>query len=162
MLLLLVRHAQAEEQSATKYPDDTVRPLVPKGKKVQARLSKELRRRKLIPDKVFSSPWKRAWQTARILVEETGLPKSARVACEALAGAPDLASIAEEVGAVEADATIALVGHEPWMSELAALLLTGKGDGVQVDYPKSGVMGIEVESLNGEGGSGTLRFFLTP
>jgi len=31
-----------------------------------------------------------------------------------------------------------------------------------VDYPKSGVMGIEVESLNGEGGSGTLRFFLTP
>src|ERR1041384_8414261 len=98
VLLLLVRHAQAEEQSATKYPDDTVRPLVPKGKKVQARLSKELRRRKLIPDKVFSSPWKRAWQTARILVEETGLPKSARVACEALAAAPDLARIAGGVG----------------------------------------------------------------
>src|ERR1043165_2252260 len=106
MLLLLVRHAQAEEQSATKYPDDTVRPLVPKGKKVQARLSKELRRRKLIPDKVFSSPWKRPW--------------------------------------------------------LAALLLTGKADGLHVEYPKSGVMGIEVESLKGEGGSGTLRFFLTP
>jgi len=162
MLLLLVRHAQAAEQSATEYPDDSVRPLVPKGKKAQARISKELRRRKLIPDKVFSSPWKRAWQTARILVEETGLPKSARVASEALAAAPDLARIAEAVGDVAADATIALVGHEPWMGELASLLLTGRSDAVHVDYPKSGVMGIEVEAINGESGSGALRFFLTP
>lgn len=162
MLLLLVRHAQAAEQSATEYPDDTMRPLVPKGKKAQARISKELRRRKLVPDRVFSSPWKRAWQTARILVEETGLPKSARVPCEALAAAPDLAKLAEAVGDVAPEATIALVGHEPWMSELAALLLTGRSDGVHVDYPKSGVMGIEVEALNSENGYGTLRFFLTP
>ncbi len=162
MLLLLVRHAQAAEQSATDYPDDMLRPLVPKGKKAQARISKELRRRKLVPDKVFSSPWKRAWQTARILAEETGLPKSARVACEALAAVPDLARIAEEVGELSPDATIALVGHEPWMGELASLLLTGRSDGLHVDYPKSGVMGIEVEALNSEDGNGTLRLFLTP
>ena len=162
MLLLLVRHAQAAEQSATEYPDDSLRPLVPKGKKAQARISKELRRRKLVPERVFSSPWKRAWQTARILIEETGLPKSARLPCEALAAAPDLARIIEEVGDVGADATIAMVGHEPWMSELAALLLTGRPDGVSVDYPKSGVMGIELPALTAEGGQGTLRFFLTP
>jgi phosphohistidine phosphatase SixA len=84
------------------------------------------------------------------------------VPCEALAAAPDLARIAEAVGDVGAEATIALVGHEPWMSELAALLLTGRSDGVHVDYPKSGVMGIEVEALNSENGNGTLRFFLTP
>jgi len=162
VLVLLIRHAQAAEQSDLEYPDDTLRPLVPKGKKTQARLSKELRRRKLIPDRVFSSPWKRAWQTARILVEETGLPKSARVACEALAAVPDLARIAEEVGDVAADATIALVGHEPWMSELAALLLTGRAEALHVDFPKSGVMGIELEELSADGGNGTLRFFLVP
>ena len=158
MLLLLIRH----EQDETRYPDDSLRPLVPKGKKVQRRMSRELRRRKLIPSRVYSSPWKRAWQTARIVVEETGLPKSARLACAALAAPPDLPAIAAEVGEVGADETIALVGHEPWMSELAALLLTGRSAGLSIDFPKSGVMGIETSELSSETGGGTLRCFLAP
>jgi phosphohistidine phosphatase len=162
MLLLLVRHAQAAEQDEARYPDDSVRPLVPKGRKIQRRVSKELRRRKLIPSRVFSSPWKRAWQTARILVGEVGLPKSARVACQALAAAPDLAALAAELGPVGSDETIALVGHEPWMSELAALLLTGRSASLSVDFPKSGVLGIEIPELAAAAGSGTLRFFLVP
>ena len=165
MLLLLVRHAQAAEQDSTRYPDDALRPLVPKGKKVQARMSKELRRRKLVPTRVFSSPWKRAWQTARILVDETGLAKSARIACESLAAPPDLAAIAAEVsgvGEVGGDEIIALVGHEPWMGELAALLLTGRSDGIRVDFAKSGVMGIETPGLNPEPGAANLQFFLVP
>ena len=171
MLLLLVRHAQAAEQDATRYPDDSLRPLVSKGKKAQARISKELRRRKLIPTRVYSSPWKRAWQTARILLEETGLPKSARIACEPLAAPPDLAAIAAQVGGGSAvgavggvgeDEIIALVGHEPWMSELAALLLTGRAGGLSVAFPKSGVMGIETPALVAEPGAATLRFFLVP
>lgn len=174
MLLLLVRHAQAAEQSATHYPDDTMRPLVPKGRKVQARMSRALRRRELIPSRVYSSPWKRSWQTARVLIEETGLPKAARIACASLAEAPDLAKIAEEVGefgavgavgetgAAGGDEIIALVGHEPWMSELAALLLTGRSGGLGVDFPKSGVMGIETPGLLAEPGAATLRFFLVP
>lgn len=161
MLLLLVRHAQAAEQDATRYPDDSLRPLVPKGRKAQARQSKELQRRKLIPARVYSSPWKRAWQTARILVEETGLPKRSRIACESLAQAPDLAAIAAEVGDSGAEETIALVGHEPWMSELAALLLAGESGRLSVDFPKSGVMGIETPGI-AEAGAGTLRFFLVP
>lgn len=162
MLLLLVRHAQAAEQNTTLYPDDSLRPLVPKGKKIQARMSEQLRRRKLIPARVFSSPWKRAWQTARILLEETRLPKSARIACGSLAAPPDLATLAAEVGEVGPDETIALVGHEPWMSELAALLLTGRSEGLSVDFPKSGVMGIETPGLAAGAGAATLRFFLVP
>jgi phosphohistidine phosphatase len=162
MLLLLIRHAQAAEQDEARYPDDSLRPLVAKGKKIQRRISKELRRRKLIPSRVFSSPWKRAWQTARIVAEETGLPKNARVPCQALAGPPDLSAIAAEVGEVGPDETIALVGHEPWLSELAALLLSGKSSGVSIDFPKSGVMAIERAELSSEGGAGTLRCFLVP
>jgi phosphohistidine phosphatase len=160
MLLLLVRHAQAAAQDAARYPDDSLRPLVAKGKKAQARISRELRKRGLTPSRVYSSPWRRAWQTARILVAETGLPKSARFPCEALAAAPDLGALAAEVGAIDADETIALVGHEPWMSELAALLLTGDSAGVRVDFAKSGVLGIEMEGL--KAGSGTLVFYLIP
>ena len=80
MLLLLIRHAQAAQQDEARYPDDTLRPLVPKGRKIQRRTSRELRKRKLAPSRVFGSPWKRAWQTARIVVQETGLPKTARIA----------------------------------------------------------------------------------
>lgn len=160
MLLLLIRHAQAAEQDERRYPEDSLRPLVPKGRKVQRRVAKELRKRKLIPSRVMSSPWKRAWQTARIVVEETGLPKRARVASHALAAPPDLGALATELGEVEPDATIALVGHEPWMSELASLLLIGKQDGLTIDFAKSGVLGIETAEL--KPGGGTLKLYLRP
>jgi phosphohistidine phosphatase len=162
MLLLLIRHAQAAAQDENAYPDDSVRPLVPKGRKAQRRISRELRKRKLIPTRVYSSPWKRAWQTARILIDETGLPKSARFRCDALAGPPDLAAIAVEVGEVGSDEIIALVGHEPWMSSLASLLLTGDPAGLEVDFAKSGVLGIETAGIAAEHGRGSLRFYLVP
>jgi phosphohistidine phosphatase len=162
MLLLLIRHAQAAEQDDTRYPDDSERPLVPKGRRIQRRMSKALRRSKLVPDRVFSSPWKRAWQTARVVIEEMGLPKSARIACVALAARPELGALATEIGAIQQEETIALVGHEPWLGELASLLLTGKANGVSIDFPKSGVMGIEIAGLAPGAGPGTLRFFLVP
>lgn len=160
MLVLLIRHAQAANQDESRYPDDTLRPLVPKGRKIQRRMARELRKRKLIPDRVFSSPWKRAWQTARIVAEETGLSKGARIACHALAGSPELAALAGEIGETRADETIVLVGHEPWLSELAALLLAGKRGGMAIDFAKSGVLGVEAESL--KAGRGTLVFYLRP
>ncbi|HEV8598383.1 MAG TPA: histidine phosphatase family protein [Gemmatimonadales bacterium] len=162
MLLLLIRHAQAAQQDEARYPDDSLRPLVPKGRKIQRRMSKQLRRRNLVPARVFSSPWKRAWQTARIVVEETGLPREARLPCVALAGPPDLAAIGAEIGEIGPEETIALVGHEPWMSELASLLLSGRSAGLSVDFPKSGILGIEIAGISAESGAGTLRFFLVP
>jgi phosphohistidine phosphatase len=160
MLVLLLRHAEAASRDADRYPDDSLRPLVRKGEKIQRAMSKDLRKRKLIPSRVFSSPWKRAWQTARILVEETRLPKKARVACPPLAGPPDLAALTASVGALTPDAIIALVGHDPWIGELAALLLTGKGEGLRCDFAKSGVMGIDLDGFTPA--AGTLRFFLRP
>jgi len=160
MLVLLLRHAEAADRDAERYPDDSLRPLVRKGEKIQRAVSRDLRKRKLIPGRVFSSPWKRAWQTARILVEETGLPKKSRIATPSLAGTPDLAAISAAIGPVTPDDTIALVGHDPWIGELAALLLTGKGDGLRSDFAKSGVMGIDLDEF--KQGAGTLRFFLRP
>jgi phosphohistidine phosphatase len=160
MLLLLIRHAQAAQQDAERFPDDALRPLVPKGRKIHRRMSRQLRKRGLVPARVFSSPWKRAWQTARIVLDEMGLPKSARIASAALAAPPELAAIAAEIGPVEDSETIALVGHEPWMSELATLLLTGDPAALRIDFAKSGVMGIETEGLHA--GSGTLLFYLVP
>jgi phosphohistidine phosphatase len=159
MLLLLIRHALAAEQG-DEYPDDTMRPLLRKGRRIQRRVSRRLAKEGFIPDRVFSSPWKRAWQTARIVVRETGIAKNKRIACEALAQPVDLAALAEEIGEIGADERIALVGHEPWMSKLAALLLSDSPAGLSIDYPKSGIVGIEADRL--AAGSGTLWFFWRP
>jgi phosphohistidine phosphatase len=160
MLLLLIRHAHAAEADPSRYPDDTLRPLVPRGRKIQRRMSREIKRHKLMPTRVYASPWKRAWQTARIVVDELGLAKKVRIACPAMAAPPDLAALAAQVGDAAADETIALVGHEPWMSALAALLLTGKSSGVNIDFAKSGIMGIDTEKI--AAGGGTLRFYVRP
>jgi phosphohistidine phosphatase len=157
---MLIRHAQAAEQDDAAYPDDTLRPLVPKGRRVQRQISRRLLKQGIVPDRVFSSPWKRAWQTARILVRELGLPKDRRIRCDGLAAPPRVDALAAEIGEIGPDETIALVGHEPWMSVLGSLLLTGDSQGVRIDFPKSGVMGIDMERL--EPSAGTMRFFVVP
>lgn len=161
MLVLLVRHAQAAERDSEKYPDDTRRPLTRKGKASHARITGALIKRGIRPDAIISSPWKRAWQTAEIMMHgyrDNGHEVPLRPA-ESLADSPDLDRIASEV-ALGATSGIALVGHEPWMGELASILLTGNPDSFQVDYPKGGVLAIETEEL--APGRGALRFFLRP
>ena len=160
MLLLLIRHAIAAEQDPDEYPDDSLRPLLPKGRRIHSRMSRRLLKAGLVPDRVYSSPWKRAWQTARIVVEETGIGKEQRFPCPALAQEPDLAALAAEIGPTVAGERIALVGHEPWMSSLSALLLAGSPGAFSVDFPKSGIMGINASHL--ETGVGELQFFWRP
>jgi phosphohistidine phosphatase len=160
MLLLLIRHALSAEPDPLRYPDDSLRPLVPKGRRIQRRMSARLVEAGRAPARVLSSPWKRAWQTARIVIDECGLTKADREACPALAEPPDLAAMAAQIGGHDANARIALVGHEPWMGAIAALLLTGTTDGLSVDYPKSGIMGVEADAI--EPGAGVLQFFWRP
>ena len=159
MLLLLIRHAHAGDRDAERWPDDRDRPLTDKGRKTQRDVSRFLRKRDLVPTLVLASPWARAAETAEIVARELALPNPP-VPCPALATAPDLAKLGEAIGEAGAEAVVALVGHSPWMEELAGLLLTGSGTGVRIDYPKSGVMGIEIEAP--AAGAGELRFFLRP
>jgi len=160
MLLLLHRHALAAAADPVRWPDDSLRPLTEKGRRIQCRVSAGLAASGLAPLVVFSSPWKRAWQTARIVAEASGLSKADRIACLDLATPPDLEALATAIGHHPPRAPIALVGHEPWLSDLTSLLLTGRAGGLAVDFPKSGVLGIEAGRLAPR--AGVLRFFLRP
>jgi phosphohistidine phosphatase len=159
MLLLLNRHGQAGARDAAQWPDDRDRPLTDKGRKVQSDVSRWLRKRNIAPTLVLTSPWTRAAQTAEILVEVARVGQRP-VPCEPLADDPDLIRLQDHVGEPPPDAIVALVGHSPWMEELASLLLGGSAASLRIDFPKSGVMGIELERL--EPGAGELRFFLRP
>jgi phosphohistidine phosphatase len=158
MLLLLVRHADAGNRDSAKWPDDRDRPLTDKGRKVQRRVSKALRRFELVPTLVLTSPWIRAAQTAQVMVETLGIQPA--VPCEPLAEDPDLVRLTDYVGEQGSEARVALVGHSPWIEELAAILLGGGTAGVRIDFPKSGVMGIDLGELSA--GAGELQFFLRP
>ena len=159
MLLLLNRHANAAERDPAQWPDDRDRPLTEKGRKVQNEVSRWLRKRDLAPTLVLTSPWTRAAQTAAILVEVARVAQPP-LPCEPLAEDPDLIRLHDHVGEQPGNAIVAMVGHSPWMEELAAILLGGSASSLRIDFPKSGVMGIELQGL--EPGAGELRFFVRP
>jgi phosphohistidine phosphatase len=159
MRLLLNRHADAGQRDPAQWPDDRDRPLTDKGRKVQSELSRWLRKRGLAPTLVLTSPWTRAAQTAAILVEVARVAQ-APVPCEPLAEDPDLIRLQDHVGQQPGNAIVAMVGHSPWMEELAAILLGGSASSLRLDFPKSGVIGMDLERL--EPGAGELRFFVRP
>jgi len=160
MLLLLIRHAAAAERDSTLWPDDSQRPLTDKGRKVQAKVARFLSKNDLTPTVVITSPWVRALQTAEITVEGAGA-KTPPVQCDALADDPDLARLNECVGRQPPEAIVALVGHSPWMEELAAILIGGSASSMSIDFPKSGLMGLKVGDQLAPG-EAELRFFIRP
>lgn len=159
MLLLLLRHAHAGERDPDRWPDDRHRPLTDKGRKTQRRVAQALGELGLAPIRLLTSPWARAAQTADVLVGELEL-RSPAIPVEALAAEPDLVRLADDIGDPGPDAIVGMVGHSPWMEALAALLLTGAAGGLRIDFPKSGVMGIDLERP--ASGAGALRFLLRP
>lgn len=159
MDLYIIRHAIAGEPASLQWPDDGRRPLTPEGRKRFREAARGLAR--LVPsvDLHLASPLTRAWQTAEILEAEAGWP--APIACEALAGS----GVAEAVAAVllqhRARASVALVGHEPGVSDLVSHLLTGAARQARVEFKKGAVACLALP----EGplpGAACLRWLLPP
>jgi phosphohistidine phosphatase len=143
------------------YADDTMRPITEKGRTTQQRVGRYLHACGIVPTLILSSPWLRAIETAVVLA--AAFPEAVRpaiVPCPPLAESPNLRAIARAVGRPAADATLAFVGHEPWLGQLASALLTGSATAMELDFPKSGIVGIEASRIGR--GKGTLRFFIRP
>lgn len=159
MLLLLVRHARAADRDPERWPDDSLRPITNLGREFHSEISRALGRLDCTTEAVLTSPWVRAMQTAEMTIEEMELDLEP-IPSEALAQDVDLDAIRKDVEALGRVSVVALVGHSPWMEELASLLLTGTSDGLMIDFPKSGVMGLDADRI--APGSASLRFFLRP
>jgi phosphohistidine phosphatase len=147
----VVRHAIAEERDADRWPDDAARPLTADGERSFGQAARGLRA--LVPsvDVVLSSPYARAWRTAEILHEVAGWPppESSDLLGASRAPADALDAIAARVGA----SSIAVVGHEPYLSQLISILLTGDLDAVGIDLKKGGVVRVD---------DNVLRWYATP
>lgn len=153
MKLLLVRHAIAHDRDAARWPDDSLRPLTPAGRRKFAESCNTLARFK--PTIVFSSPYTRAMQTAKLLAKHAAWPKPQQMT----ELQPD-ATATQTVAALaqcEAD-TVAMVGHEPTLSLLAAHLL---GTRVMFEFKKGGAARIEFNG-HAKAGAGKLIWLATP
>jgi len=156
--LYLVRHAIAEDRDSARWPDDSVRPLTADGVERFRRAARGLR--ELVPqvDAVLSSGFARAWHTAELLTEEAGWPAPRR--SESLEADRRPTDALKELQGRD-EGALALVGHEPHLSWLAALLLTGDEDGVRIDLKKGGAIALALPG-HVEAGEASLIWAATP
>ncbi len=159
MELYLLRHAIAVEREDFSG-EDSERPLTPDGKKKMRRIAKGIRALRLNYGVVLSSPYLRAQQTAKILVAQSGERRRLRLT-DALRPCGDQRILINEIAALDGHGkSIVLVGHEPSLSALAAMLIFGK-PGAGLMLKKGGLCKLTIERLH-FGRCAEMEWLLTP
>ena len=170
MDLILVRHARAFDRDIAAWPDDARRPLTASGRDEFILLAKQLKRIAPAVEMVEASGFVRAWQTARILAEQTGWPQPSRLErleAESVSsdGVDPIESLVRALEGMAGIESIAWVGHEPMLSRLASRLLAGSVDAMSINFKKGAAVAIRV-SIDGKGPTpvarGELLWMLTP
>jgi len=120
MELILWRHAEAEDG----FPD-MERSLTSKGEKQAARMAEFLRPRLPERTQVLASPALRAQQTAKTLTKHFETEPGIGPGC-------DPQAVLDLLGWPEGNKTLLIVGHQPYLGEIAGLLLFGSQVGLSV------------------------------
>lgn len=190
MNLYILRHGLAVEPATPGYSKDADRPLTPKGKRKLRKIVAALDALDLSFDLILSSPYLRARQTAeiaarllshhgRLELTDTLLPGAhprkciellARSAREpggastspvASAGPPDATSKQRPPSpTTSVPANVLLVGHEPHLSTLVSVLVSGE-TGVGIDLKKAGLCKLTLDLIE-RGRCAQLQWLLTP
>jgi phosphohistidine phosphatase len=160
MNLYFMRHGIAVDRGDTEKPsDDRERALTPKGIKRVRKAANGLLSLSLPFDRILTSPFERARQTAQIVAEALhmmGRLEEIQELC------PDQ-SVQDLLSALVAYSdknNILLIGHEPLLSSTVSFLLSGNA-GAEIRLRKGGLCCLEVDSLPAKGGA-VLNWALTP
>jgi phosphohistidine phosphatase len=160
MELYLLRHAIAGERTTTSEAKDSERRLTKEGRKKMLRAAKGMRKERFIFDLILTSPYARALETAQIVAGVFGIEKRMRLTA-ALTPVGNPQELIEEIHRRHRGRKrVLLVGHEPYLSRLVAVLLTGD-TGMTIDFKKGGLCKLAVSQL-GFGRCATLEWLLTP
>jgi phosphohistidine phosphatase len=117
--VFLIRHAAAVDE--TLELRDAMRHLTPDGRAQAIALGDRLRWHDCTPTHVWTSPLVRAVQTAELVVQALGV-KAAVDVLPALAPGESGRAVQAAIEKLPGDAVVILVGHEPSMSGIGALL----------------------------------------
>ena len=140
MRLYVVRHGKAERDSPTGHDED--RRLKRRGERQAAWLGERLKEADPAPAIVITSAFARALATAEAIAAACGCPLERETVLET--GYP-VASVIELVEARESFGSVAIVGHNPQLSEVVEIL----GE-VRDEWLRTGECAV-IELLPGEG-----------
>jgi len=157
--LYIIRHGLAGEHGS--YANDNERPLTEEGIRKTRKVAKQLKELGLQFDLIQTSPLARAKQTAEIL-QAIGLGKSLEESAE-LAPEGDFQQWINWLQKWQPEKQgkcLAIVGHEPGLSEWAQRLIWGEAR-QQIVLKKAGVIGINLPADGSPVGRSEL-FWLTP
>ncbi len=161
MQVLIVRHAPAEDREEFQRRaglDDSLRPLTAQGRAKMRKNAKGLCM--LLPrlELIATSPYQRALETGEILQQY--YPKARRVETSLLEPEVRPEALCEWLKKQARYDRLALVGHEPDLSELAGWLLSGQVQSF-AHFKKGAACLLEFEEDIGPA-SARLEWMLTP
>lgn len=162
MKIYLLRHAKAEPVVSENFDAeaDAARVLTPEGIRKMRQIAAGMKAMDLTFDLILSSPYARARQTAEIAAQVLQLTNRLKFTPNLAAVATPADLVAELCDRHQAASSLLLVGHEPFLGQLASLLLTGH-DVLTVDFKKAGLLALSVEQLK-RGKCAVLDWLLTP
>jgi phosphohistidine phosphatase len=159
MELCLIRHGLAQPLGHKNDFTDEKRTLTSQGRDRMREVARGLRRLAVKPEVIMTSPLARAYETAEIVAEALGVDKQMLLTTTNLAPGCSFEDLCEEIKEKRVE-SIALVGHEPDLGELAGLIISGEPD-VALPLRKGGVCCIQItETIPSF--KGTLVWLLTP
>lgn len=160
MKLYLLRHGIAADLGAAGCSRDADRPLTPKGKRRVRAIAAALKRLGVKPDLILTSPYLRARQTAGIVAEMLRAKGRLKL-CSHLIPSGGIRHLIEFIRQAEPEAdALLLVGHEPYLSSLASLLVSGNPSST-LTLKKGGICLLKVRELT-QGRCATVEWLLTP
>lgn len=154
--IVLVRHGMAEQ--AEEGMSDMARALTCKGRHKSDKTGRGLSALLGSVDLLACSPLLRAVQTADMLDEH--LHVSRREETRLLEPSADPTAVLERLNTEPEIEMAVLVGHEPQLSSIAALALTGEPQGF-LAFSKAGACLLEFEDAVAPH-SGVMRWFMAP
>jgi phosphohistidine phosphatase len=160
MNLYLLRHGIAVEPGTPGYAQDADRSLTPEGERKLGRIAEAMSALDLSFDLILSSPYLRARQTAEIVAEALDARRKLELS-DSLTPGGSTKKLVELLNHLQpSPESVLLVGHEPHLSGLISLLVSGDAS-LAVVMKKGGLCKLSTDSLE-HGRCAVLEWLLTP
>ncbi|MBV8487672.1 MAG: phosphohistidine phosphatase SixA [Planctomycetaceae bacterium] len=134
--LYILRHGIAVPHGTPGVAEDD-RPLTAKGEQRIKQIGRCLAAMGLEPERIITSPLPRARRTAQIVAQELHRTERMEIT-SALTAGENAQSIADWLS-VRSESRLMIVGHNPALSDLVSLLLTGEVGRLTCDLKKGGI-----------------------
>jgi len=160
MDLLILRHGLAGERSDSATEPDSARALTKEGRQKMRRIAGGMKSLEVKPDLILTSPYIRAHQTAGIVAKALNCEKRLHLAPALEPDGNPKELIDSLKNQSRKCAQVLLVGHEPYLSRLISLLISGDTR-IAIALKKGSLCLLSTESLQ-YGRCATLEWLLSP